>query len=192
MPYKMGAMATPQPTKSTIRSHTGDYSANTATSTTMTKKRHVDTAPATPPPAKSARRRVDSGRASATTNTQGPVEVIDLTGDNTSPKKPKKKTKEKTDVTEVTERRARVFRKQAPVSCLDRLDRARTQRLVDGVEKKPWPITECVSRQDVRGWPYNYVDGWLSGDGVRCGRHDGESLQSHGWEGASLQLSGRH
>lgn len=160
----------------------------------MTRKRHVDTAPAALPPAKSARRRVDSGRASATTNTQGPGEVIDLTGNNTSPKKPKKKKKEeeKTDVTGMTERRARVFRKQAPVSCLDRLDRARTQRLVDGVEKEPWPITECVSRQDVRGWPCNYVDGWLSGDGVRCGRHDGESLQSHGWEGASLQLSGRH
>lgn len=97
------------------------------------RKRHIDTAPATPPPAKSARRRVDSGRASANTNTQGPVEVIDLTGDNTSPKKPKKK--EKTDVTGVTERRARVFRKQAPISCLDRLDRARTQRLVDSVGK---------------------------------------------------------
>ena len=97
-----------------------------------TRKRHADTAPATPPPGKSARRRVDSSRANAGTLAQGPVEVIDLTGDDTSPGKPKK------EKSGVPERRAKPFRKQAPNLCLDRLGRARTQRLVDSVEKEPW------------------------------------------------------
>lgn len=57
-------------------------------------------------------------------------------------------------------------------------------------EKSRGFIAECVFRQDVRCWSYNHLGGWFSGDGVRYGRHDGEPLQSHGWEGAGLQLPG--
>lgn len=71
------------------------------------------------------------------TDTEGPVEVFNLTGDDAPTEMPTKMTKgtgtlqkkqRKNSSEPKPERRAKPFRRQPPKLCLDRLGRARSQR----------------------------------------------------------------
>lgn len=115
---------------STSRESTELANASTPRSTKPSNKRTASEVN-TNTPVKSARRKHDD----TSTAPSRPTDVVDLTGEHvaitttTPTKKPKTPRKKKDPDEPVPERRARVFRNHPPKTYLDRLARARSQRL---------------------------------------------------------------